>query len=359
MKITSINLRNFRNIESLDLDFHPHLNIFVGDNGQGKTNILESITYLSSGRSFRVSQDLLMIQDGKDHAKIDSNFDNKHNISVVLSNQGKYMMHNQINITKLSDFIGICNVVLFNPDDLQFYTQAPRKRRREVDYELGKSSKTYLQNLLKVNRLVQDRNAFLKSNVDDTVYLEVIDQQIVQLSEYLIHTRYEFTQFISSKIEKYYNLFSNTNNKLKFEYEASIDLKSDNYKSALLQKMKESLRRDKDFKMTHVGIHRDDFVFKIDDVPVIQRMSQGQRRMLMIAFKLSIIDWFIEHDGVMPIFCMDDLFFELDASKRKLVLDNLNESLQIFITTTDLDFIQTNKDKHIFEIQSGKATRRL
>lgn len=359
MKITSINLRNFRNIENLELECHPHLNIFVGDNGQGKTNILESIAYLSSGRSFRVTSDLMMIKDEEDHAKIDCYFDDATHISVVLSNQGKYMMHNQRNITKLSDFIGICNVVLFNPDDLQFYTQAPRKRRREIDYELGKSSKTYLQNLAKVNGLVQDRNVFLKSGVQDEVYLEVVDQQIAQLSEYIIHSRYEFTQFVSNIIEKYYQLFSDTKDTLIFEYDASIDLNSENYKTALLKKMKESHRRDKDFKMTHVGIHRDDFIFKINNVPVTQRMSQGQRRMLMIAFKLAVIDWFIQHEKQTPIFCMDDFFFELDAKKRKLVLDHLDKKIQIFITTTDLDFIQTLKDKHIFEVNSGKATRRL
>lgn len=359
MKITSINLRNFRNFDKLELEFHPNLNIFVGDNGQGKTNILESIDYLSSGRSFRISSDILLIKDGEDHAKIESLFDDGSHISVVLSNQGKYLKHNQKSISKLSDFIGLWNVVLFSPDDLQFYTQAPRKRRKEIDYELSKSSKTYLQNLAQVNQLVQDRNIYLKKGAHDPLYLEVLDQQIAQLSEYIIHKRYSFTEFITKKSEKYYNLFSNTKDAIQFEYDACIALDSENYKSALLEKMKDSLQRDKDFKMTHVGIHRDDFTFKINEIPVIQRMSQGQRRMLMIAFKLSIIDWFIEQDNTIPIFCMDDLFFELDSEKRKLVLEHLNTDVQIFITTTDLDFIQTDKDKHIFEIEKGKATRRL
>lgn len=357
MKIQSINLRNFRNIGTFNESFHPHLNIFVGHNGHGKTNVIESLVYLSSGRSFRVNQDMLLVKEGEEHAKIEAKLDQDETISVVLSNEGKYMMYNDKNITKLSDFIGICNVVLFQPDDLQFYTQAPRKRRKDIDYELGKSSKTYLHNLARTTKLVQDRNAYLKQHKQDEVYLEILDQQIAELSEYIIIKRLEFVNFISKSVHDYYQKFTDSKDDVKFTYESCIDLNKDNYRSALLQRMKEHRQRDLDLKMTNVGIHREDFIFKINDVDVTHMMSQGQRRILMIAYKLSVIDWFMKHDEITPVFCMDDLFSELDEEKRQIILDNLNKDLQIFITTTDLTFIKTQKDKYIFEIENGRARR--
>ena len=359
MKITSINLRNFRNIENTQLEFHPHLNIFVGDNGEGKTNLIESLVYLSSGRSFRINQDLLLIKNDEEFSKIDAYLSNEDNISVVLSDKGKYMVYNDRNLNKLSDFIGLCNIVLFNPDDIQFYTQAPRKRRREIDYELGKSSKTYLQNLSKVNKLVQDRNAYLKSKTIDELYLEVLDHQISELSEYIIIKRKEFMEYISTKVNHYYSTFTEDDLNISFEYDSAIDLDKDNYKIALLDKMKESKSRDIEFKMTHVGIHRDDFIFKTNGTPITYIMSQGQRRILMITYKLAVIDWFIEFNDIKPIFCMDDLFSELDETKRQLVLDNINKDLQIFITTTDLDFIDTKKDKFIFKVEKGNISREV
>ncbi len=359
MKIKQIKLTNYRNIESFDEHFHPHLNIFVGDNGQGKTNILEAISYLSSGRSFRVNQDKYLIKQETEFAKIESVFDNDETISVVLSDQGKYLSHNNQNIQKLSDFIGLSNVVLFNPDDIQFFTQAPRNRRKEIDYELGKTSKTYLQNLLQVNQLLQNRNAYLKHQTYDPIYLDTLDQQIADLSELLIIKRLEFTRFITDKSNIYYQKFTNSQDAISFTYESCVDLSKDNYSHALLAKMKEHRQRDLDLKMTNIGIHRDDFIFKVNDMHVVDVMSQGQRRMLMIAYKLATIDWFIEINKKVPIFCMDDLFSELDEEKRALVLKHLHQDLQIFITTTDLDFIQTHKDKHIFEIEKGKVRRSL
>lgn len=360
MKIKSISLRNFRNIETLDLQFHDHLNIFVGDNGQGKTNLIESLVFLSSGRSFRVNKDIIMIQDEKEYSKINAEIidDTKaDNISIVLSDKGKYLTHNQRNITKLSEFIGLCNVVLFNPDDIQFYTQAPRKRRKDIDYELGKSAQSYIQNLVSVNNLIQDRNAFLKQTKEDKIYLDVLDKQIVDLSVYIIEKRKKFTEYISKKSEHYYQIFTSTKDKIQFDYEAPIDLDEPDYGLALSFRMKDSLRRDTEFKLTHVGIHRDDYVFKVNNTPIINVMSQGQRRTLMIAYKLAVIDWFIETNDSIPIFCMDDLFSELDSEKREKVLKNLNPKLQIFITTTDLNFINTDKDKYIFTVQNGTVTK--
>ena len=355
MKIKSLQLKQYRNISRIHFDFHPHLNIFVGENGVGKTNILESIVYLSSGRSFRVNQDSYLIQEKQDFAMIEAAIENNNNLKVVLSEKGKYLTHNQRVIEKLSDFIGICNVVLFNPDDLQFFATTPRKRRREIDYELGKHSHDYLRKLSVVNQLIADRNAFLKKNEKDDLYLEVIDENLIDLSVDIIKERAAFIEKITKRTQATFNHLTDMSWNLVIDYQASIDLSESDYQDALKKKMKDSLRRDKEFKLTHVGIHRDDYIFKIDQIPVVNILSQGQKRLLMIAFKIAILNWLIQENQIIPIFCMDDLFSELDYEKRKAVLALLDPSIQVFITTTDLNFIETNKDKRIFKIKKDEG----
>lgn len=355
MKIKKLKLNNFRNAAEVQFEFDSHLNIFVGDNGQGKTNILESIVYLSSGRSFRVNQDSFLIQNEQDFAVIEAILENDDALRIVLSDRGKYLTHNQKVIEKLSDFIGLCNVVLFHPDDLQFFTQSPKKRRREIDYELGKNSHQYLKQLSEVNHLISDRNAFLKSEALDDVYLEVIDTQLIENSVSIIKQRKLFVENLSIKTNQYFRKMVNDFSEVTLEYQAPIDLQQSDYHEAFKKRMLDSLRRDKEFKQTHVGIHRDDYIFKVDGVPIINVLSQGQRRLLMIAFKLAVIDWLIKENDIYPIFCMDDLFSELDQEKRQLVLSLLDPKLQVFITTTDLKFIETKKDKFVFNIRKGEG----
>ena len=360
MKINHLELKQFRNINMASLDFHEHLNIFVGENGQGKTNIVESIVFLSSGRSFRVFDDQLMIQDNQDYSKIEAVIENKsikETLSIVLSHEGKYLKYNQKVLSKLSEFIGLCNVVLFNPDDLQFYTQAPKKRRREIDYEIGKSSSDYVMNLSKVNALITERNAYLKKLAVENEFLDVLDEQISHYSKFVIEKRRNFINAISKGTEKVYQELMHTKDSIDLEYVSSIDMNDLDYENSLLEKLKESRSRDIQFKMTHVGIQRDDYVFKINDRPVIHILSQGQRRILMIAYKIAVIHWFIEEMGSVPIFCMDDLFSELDENKRGEVLSCLNPKVQVFITTTDLNFIKTDKDKHIFVVSEGNIRK--
>lgn len=355
MKLKSLNLVNFRNIKEASLQFHDHLNIFIGKNGQGKTNVIESIVFLSSGRSFRVLDDKVMIRNNEDFAKIDG-IVNTDSLSIVLSDEGKYLRHNNHVLNRLSEFIGLCNVVLFNPDDLQFFNQAPRKRRREIDFELGKSSNEYVLTLSKVNALISERNAFLKSNTDDTSFLDVLDDQIVMYSKLIMEKRSEFILDLSRRINKVYRDISNDDVSIELEYVGPVVM-DDDYVESLQKRIHDSRSRDIQFKSTHIGVHRDDYVFKINGKPVVHVMSQGQRRILMVAYKIGVIDWFIEEMNQIPIFCMDDLFSELDSNKRKAILKYLNPLVQVFITTTDFEFIKTHKDRYVFSVNDGVISK--
>lgn len=360
MKINNLELYQYRNIKEASFEFNDHLNIFVGDNGQGKTNIVEAIAYLSSGRSFRVNNDLILIEEGEEYSRIKAEIVNQEkfeSLEIVMSEAGKYLKHNNRVLTKMSELIGLCNVVLFSPDDLQFFTQAPRKRRREIDYELGKSSTEYVKRLSEYNRLLMERNATLKSGKIDRDYINVLDVQMNDNSLFIINERKKFIDSLNKELNLIYQKLTLNKSHVEIFYQAPFDLKEENWMEELNKKVAESWQRDQNFKLSHVGIHRDDFVFKVNDKPVVNVLSQGQRRLLMIAYKIAVINWFISTTGLIPIFCMDDLFSELDEEKRSSVLTLLNPKLQVFITTTDINFIKTNKDKHIFHVKDGNISK--
>lgn len=357
MKINNLTLRNFRNIAETNLSFSDHLNIFYGDNGQGKTNIVESIVYLSSARSFRVNDDKNLVRINQLFAEVKGTIINEKKSKIlrsVISEQGKYFEVDHQNLNLMSDFIGHCNVVLFNPDDLNFFSASPKFRRREIDYEIGKMSKKYLTNLTLANKYLKERNAYLKNSQVDLDYLEVITIKLVEVSYEIMSIRSVFVDRISPLVNAYYQKLSGKSIPLSLHYESL--LAKDNFtQEALLNIYKNNVQRDLDFKSTNQGFQREDFIFKIGDVLVSNVASQGQKRMIMIAYKLAVIDLFYKRTRSFPIFCLDDLFSELDEEKRDRVLNLLPESMQVFITTTDLSFVESKKNKTVFKVIEGNV----
>lgn len=357
MKVKNLELKQFRNISNLNLSFNKNINVFVGDNGQGKTNIIESLVYLSSGRSFRVSSDEYLIQYSNEFLSVIADIEdqnNTQNLKVVLSSAGKYLQVNQQPLKKMTEFIGRCNVVLFNPEDINFYSNSPRKRRREIDFELGKMSKRYLNQLSLSNKLLSERNAYLKNKNVDQDYLEILTEKLVDASILIIEMRAKFVHALNPIINHYYHLLSDSKDQIVLHYKAPISLEGD-LKGQLLSKMQDSFQRDCDFKVTQNGIHRDDFIFMINDIPVVNVSSQGQKRMLIIAFKLAIVELIFQSRKTYPILCLDDLFSELDNVRRERVLNVLHEEMQVFITTTDLDYVKSKRDKSVFKVVSGNV----
>lgn len=355
MKINELYLRNFRNIQEANLSFCNHLNIFYGNNGHGKTNIVESIVYLSSGRSFRVNDEQFLIANHEMFGEIKANIEDikkQTKLRSVISEQGKFFQVNNQNLNLMSDFIGHCNVVLFNPEDLNFFSTSPRVRRREIDYEIGKMSKDYLQNLSLANKLTKERNAYLKNPHIDVDYLDIITDQLIESSLPVMKIRDNFICKLSPLIEYYYRKISESSASVTLMYHSVLE--DEISESNLKKTFEKSLKRDLDFKVTNQGIHREDFVFKIDDVLVSQVASQGQKRMIMISYKLAVIDLYFKKTNEFPIFCMDDLFSELDENKRDRVLSILPKSMQVFITTTDLEFVKTNKKMSVFNVVKGQ-----
>ncbi|AMC92433.1 hypothetical protein AOC36_00020 [Erysipelothrix larvae] len=356
MKINTVTLRNFRNIQNANVSFSDHINVLVGDNGQGKTNLLESIVYLSYGKSFRVNDDQLMIKNDTDFADVKAEIEtsSKNRVRVVISETGKFLSMNDAPVNRLSDFIGLVNVVLFQPDDLQFFTQTPKKRRRDIDYEIGKLSHQYMHSLTKVMRLIQERNSMLKSREVDEAYMSVLNGMIADESVIIVKERFSLVENLNPKIQKYYNKLVETPSEIRFSYASFIKSPEENSKEMVLKKFEENFKRDREFRLTHSGIHRDDFVFLVEDIPVVHRLSQGQRRLLIVAYKLAIIECIYEKTGSYPIFCMDDLLSELDETRRSRVLMLLPDTIQCIITTTDFQFLEGYlKEIKFFSVKDG------
>lgn len=357
MKIETLSLVNYRNIETMTLNCHPGINVLVGDNGQGKTNIVEALVYLSFGQSFRVNDDKVLIRNDEAFAKIDSRGTGGDELSVVISKAGKYITRNGAVLPRLSDLIGIMNVVLFQPEDLNFFSNAPRLRRREIDYELGKAHHETLIQLSRHRQLLNLRNSALKAEPVDLDYIDVIDEELISISVQMIQWRHAFIEDLNERIKVYYPRLSHSEVQTGLHYQTMVDPLSVDLKAAVTERMEASRSRDLLFKMTHVGIHRDDYIFTMEEGEVAHRASQGQRRMLMLAYKFSLIDYFKDLTGHTPILCLDDLYSELDQEKRNELLNWIPKDVQIFITTTDLAFIDPYIKGKIFNIDEGKLIR--
>lgn len=352
MNIKTLALQQYRNITKSTLSFDNQICVFVGNNGQGKTNLVESLVFLATGRSFRVNDDKLLVEHGKEFASIEALLDSGKTLKVVISNQGKYLQVDRKVVKKLSDFVGICNVILFSPDDLNFFSDSRRRRRHDVDLELGKISKDYMRLLTEYNRLLIERNACLKQSSVDDVYLEILTNSIIEKSIPIIEQRIAFMRRLEPYINKIYSYLTQDTSHINISYIGPINNQSVEF-DALYEKYKDNLIKDLSFKATQVGIHRDDFIFKIDGVPVLNVASQGQKRMLMLSFKLALLFLIKDKTGSFPILCLDDLFSELDATRRKRVLEILPKDVQVFITTTDIAFINTERPVQIMNVSKG------
>ena len=361
MKLKSIHLRDFRNYESLDLSLNPNINVFIGDNAQGKTNLLESIYFLSTGRSHRIQDEALCIRSnqmmGMCRAVVEHH--GEIQLKVVIHDKGKTLFYQNQPLKKSSEFIGKMNAVMFSPSDMDLFETSPKARRKLIDVELGKINPFYMDSLNQYLKVLKERNLYLKGNHLDEAYLEVLTNKLVDLQCDIIRYKTGFIDRLNLIISRYYQRLSISNSVIRIHYSGPVEW-SDTIKSDLLDKYQKSLERDKYLKMTHIGVHRDDFEFYIDDKEVISVASQGQRRLIIVALKCSLIEVIEEMTGSKPILLLDDVFSELDIKRREALFDVLHQNTQTIITTTDLEDVRLWTKDHvsIYEVNQGKVVER-
>lgn len=358
MVIKSIELSDYRNYESLQLDFDKGTNILFGNNAQGKTNILEAIYVAATTKSHKGSKDNEIINFNKDEAHIRTYLE-KNNVNTrvdmhLRKAKSKGIAIDGQKIKKAADLMGLCNVVFFSPEDLNIIKDGPSYRRHFVDMELCQLDSFYLYNLNNYNKIVNQRNQLLKElffNPGLKETLPIWDEQLVSYGNKIIERRRQFASQLDEIINKIHKKLSGGTEDIHIIYEPDVD--ENNY----LQKLSINRERDIKSKMTSAGPHRDDFSFEINGIDIRKYGSQGQQRTAALSLKLSEIEIVKNITKDTPILLLDDVLSELDSNRQNYLLDSIGD-IQTIITCTGLEEFVNDRFtlNKVFEVNNGVVT---
>ena len=358
MWLKSLKLKHFRNYEEADIHFHPGLNIFLGQNAQGKTNILESIYFLALTRSHRTRSDKDLVHFQEKELRVSGIIEKKTStipLDIELTTKGRITKINHLKQSRLSDYIGTMIVVLFAPEDLQLIKGSPSLRRKFIDIELGQIKPLYLSDLSNYNHVLKQRNSYLKNNQQiDEKLLSVLDEQLVEYGCRVIQHRLDFLQKLEKFAQEKHLEISQKKEILTIEYQSSIPLQQvDNIQESFRLALDKSRKRDLFKQNTGVGPHRDDISFFINKMDA-NYGSQGQHRSVVLSLKLAEIKLIENITKEIPILLLDDVMSELDNNRQLKLLETISQNIQTFITTTTLDHLQhLPEDIKIFNIVNG------
>ncbi|CAH1856911.1 DNA replication/repair protein RecF [Convivina intestini] len=369
MELKELQLSHFRNYDQVKLDFQSGVNIFLGQNAQGKTNLLESIYVLALARSHRSNNDQDLIEWGQSKAKISGRVQNRLGttpISLQFSRKGKQARVNHLDQSRLSSYIGQLNVILFAPEDLELVKGAPSVRRRFIDMEFGQMNISYLSQISQYRKVLKERNAYLKQlqakKSSDTVFLDVLTEQLVQFGTQVIRARQHFIQKLGEVAQPIHAEISNQSEQLSLVYQSNVPLEKAIEEVAAIeasftQALQRQAKREVIQGTTLVGPHRDDFKILINQNDVSLYGSQGQQRTAALALKLAEIDLMQAETGEYPVLLLDDVLSELDASRQTHLLMAIQNKVQTFITTPSLSEItrQLIDQPKVFEIKAGQV----
>lgn len=370
MKLTRINLLNFRNCANINLDLGDKMNIFIGNNAQGKTNILEAITMLALTKSHRVGVNPNIIMFGKSKAQIKGVVKKNKIISrleIDVTEEKKTLKINKTEIKKVADYISNLNVIVFTPDDLEIIKGSPNIRRNLLNIQLSQISKIYLNTYNEYNRLLKTRNEYLKilfnNSIADKSYLDILTDKLIEKAIIIYQKRYEYLNLINNSIDKYYYDIASSKG-LNVIYIPSIeisDYSTEGIRKVLKDKFKKNFNKELNYGMTLYGPHRDDFYFDLCGKDLKFFGSQGQQKLAILSYKLSEILIFTDICKTEPLLLLDDIFSELDIKKRNLLLKFIcANSVQTIITTTDLKNINKKylNEAYIYEVKCGNVERK-
>lgn len=358
----------FRNLAPLDLEFDPHVNVFLGENAQGKTNLLEAIYFLALSRSHRTSNDREMIAFGQDFASLAGRVHKRQldlDLRIVISKKGKSAWVNRVEQARLSKYVGHLNAILFSPEDLELVKGAPSLRRRFMDLEFGQINPEYLYFASQYRQLLQQRNNYLKQlarrQASDQVLLGVLTEQVATAASELIWRRYRYLADLNRYAAEAYRAISGQREALRVLYRPSAkEITAADHPAQIKQKLLDRFAEIADDELrratTQLGPHRDDLEFQLDGKNAHLFASQGQQRTIALSLKLAEIQLIKQLTGEEPILLLDDVMSELDQNRQAALLNFIHGQTQTFITTTDLDGISQEivKQPRIFYIHSGK-----
>lgn len=358
MLINSLSLTDFRNYKAANISFSDDINIIIGENGQGKTNLIEAIYMLSLGRSFRTNKEkeLMMFDSEKSTVRASvTSMDRNYTIEIRLSKDIKKAVKiNSLPIEKLTDLLGIINIVIFSPEDLKLVREGPRERRSFMDREISQLRPAYYSVIYSYQKTLTQRNNLLKRSTIDRDLLSVYDEQLAGLSEKIMRYRAEFIEKIAPITKKIHHRISSGKENLHIRYCPNIKIpEKEMDKEQIMKLFEESQSMDIQKRTTSIGPHKDDISIFIDDMDLRAFGSQGQKRSAAISLKLSEIELIYEERDEYPVVLLDDIFSELDITRQKMLIESL-ENIQTFVTTTEaIDF---NKRVRTYSIENANIS---
>ncbi len=343
MIVKNLKLKNYRNYKDISVSFAPGLNVLVGDNAQGKTNLVEAIFLCAIGKSLRTNKDKDLILWNTDYSKIDLTVEkmNRKTISLYLfPNQNKAIKINNIPIKKMGELMGEFNAVYFCPDELKLIKDSPQERRRFMDIDLSQFDKNYFYALSKYNKILLQRNKLLKSTTSfdalkDT--LSIWDEQLAKVGSYIIYERIKFVENLKKFAHDIHLELTNNKENLTLEYVGILGDTVQDIKDSMIMSLTKNIQKDWELGYTTVGPHRDDIKICINDIDVRYYGSQGQQRTSALSLKLAELEIFYHSLGQYPVLLLDDVLSELDQNRQLALLKRVSK-MQTILTCTDFDF---------------------
>ena len=338
MILKSLSLLNYKNFDSISFEFNEKINCIVGNNGIGKTNILDAIYHLSFGKSYFNPVATQNIKHKEDFFVINGEYEKlDQNEKIVVSlkrGQKKVIKRNNKTYEKFSEHIGFLPLVIISPADRNLITEGSDTRRKFIDSVISQSDKAYLEDLIRYNKVLTQRNSLLKyfalNNTFNSDTIDIYDDQLTEYGSRIFKKRDTFLKTFIPIFKSRYNAISNHNERVDLVY------KSDLFSSDLNRLLKSQINKDKALQYTSVGIHKDDLLFNIAEHPIKKFGSQGQQKSFLIALKLAQFDFIKAQSGVNPILLLDDIFDKLDEQRVAQIIklvDNENFG-QLFISDT-------------------------
>ena len=363
MIVEGIRLINFRNYNNVGVGFSPGINILIGKNAQGKTNLLEAIYMCSTGRSFRTNRDREIINFQKDEAYVGTQLKigerDKLTEIKLERDKTKRIKVNKIELKNYRELDTGLKVVLFSPEDLRLIKEGPNNRRNYLDMSISQIKPLYHYNLRRYNKILFQRNNLLKSfrfKGDLSGLLDVFDMQLAKSGALIMLERNNYLKLLLKEATNIHTIIANGKETLYIEYNSSVTIEEtlSQVETNLLESLRKTRQKDIEVRTTEIGPHRDDFSILINGVDSKTYASQGQQRSIVLTLKLSEVEILKKDTGYYPVLLLDDVYSELDEDRRRY-LTELFSRMQTFITTTDAVEINGFErfDKEYFYVQEG------
>ena len=361
--LEKIVISDFRNIQLQELEFSPNVNCVSGNNGEGKTNLLDAIYYLSMTKSAFASSDKFNFRHGTDEFSIAGTYRMENGLSsrfaLKMSSKGeKKVKRDDKPYGKVSEHVGVLPIVMVSPSDISMVSESGEERRRFVNAVLSQMDREYMAAMQQYNRLLLQRNKMLKEQGPDRSLLEVIDMRMSMLSEPIFQARKRFVEDLKPIVAEYYKAVSGDSEQVDIEYESEL------FKAPLDQLLEASFDKDRILKYTTAGIQRDDFAFRMNGHPIRRYGSQGQQKSFLVSLKFAQYEIMKKNYGFAPILLLDDVFDKLDMGRISNLLQMVasNDFGQIFITDSNKVRMsgivdKLTQDRAYYDTVSGSFTR--